>query len=91
MSARIAGSRAVKADFASYLDEAQGSKIVVTRHGRPAALLVGIEGLDMEQVLLGADPKFWKMIRQRRRELATITMEEVESDLEKRASGSSRR
>ena len=46
--------------------EAQGERVVLTRGGQPVALIVGIEGLDEEQVALGASDKFWRMIAERR-------------------------
>ena len=50
------------------VDIAQKDRVVVTRHGKPAALLVGVEGSDWETVVLQADPAFWKLIRARRRQ-----------------------
>jgi antitoxin (DNA-binding transcriptional repressor) of toxin-antitoxin stability system len=51
--------------------EAQGERVVLTRGGQPVALIVGIEGLDEEQVALGASDKFWRMIAQRRGQAST--------------------
>ena len=50
------------------VDHAQEDRVVITRHGRPAAVLVGVEGEDWEAVVLQTDPQFWKLIRARRRQ-----------------------
>jgi hypothetical protein len=48
--------------------DAQSDRVVVTRGGNPVALVVGVEGLDAEQILLGASDDFWKFISDRRKE-----------------------
>ena len=48
--------------------DAQSDRVVITRGGSPVALVVGVEGLDEEQVQLGASDAFWKLISERRRE-----------------------
>jgi prevent-host-death family protein len=50
------------------VDDAQRERVVITRRGRPAAVLVGVEGQDWEAVVRGTDPGFWRLIRARRRE-----------------------
>jgi len=49
------------------VDQAQRDRVVITRRGQPAALLVGVEGQGWEDVVLQADPGFWRLIRARRR------------------------
>ena len=46
----------------------QKEKVVITRHGRPAAIVVGVEGSDWEDVFYRTSPEFWKMIQERRKE-----------------------
>lgn len=46
--------------------DAQTDRVVVTRAGSPVALVVGVEGLDAEQIQLGASDEFWKLISERR-------------------------
>ena len=48
--------------------DAQSAPVVVTRCGNPIALVVGVQGLDEEQVQLGASDKFWRLISARREE-----------------------
>ena len=54
------------ADLTSCIEQAQRESILITRNGKPVALLVGVEGMDMEQIELGHSDKFWTLIRQRR-------------------------
>ena len=42
---------------------AQREGVVITRNGDPIALVVGVEGMDLEQVQLGQSGKFWKLVR----------------------------
>jgi antitoxin (DNA-binding transcriptional repressor) of toxin-antitoxin stability system len=62
------------------VDEAQSERIIVTRQGRPVALIVSVEGLDEEQLQLGSGDKFWTLIEERRKE-QTITRAELEEML----------
>src|SRR5213593_400497 len=64
------------------VDEAQHEKVVITRNGKPVALVVGVAGLDAEQVELGSSPDFWKFITKRRRE-RTISRAELEARIVK--------
>jgi prevent-host-death family protein len=63
------------------VDAAQDERIVVTRNGKPAALLVGLEGQDWEAVLLQTSPTFWKLIEKRRKE-TTVSLSEMRKLLE---------
>ncbi len=62
------------------VDSAQEDRVVVTRHGQPAAVLVGVEGQDWESVVLETGSELWKLIEARRKE-ATISREELERTL----------
>lgn len=46
----------------------QRNRVVVTRHGIPAALIIGVEGTDWETLALQTNPSFWQMIEKRRSE-----------------------
>jgi len=65
------------------IDEAQEGRVVITRRGKPAALLVGVEGKDWETVILETDPTFWKLIQQRRKE-PTISFKELKARLNRK-------
>ena len=53
------------------VDLAQREHVVVTRHGRPAAVVIGVEGKDWEDVFFQTNASFWKMIQDRRTETTT--------------------
>ncbi len=46
----------------------QRGRVVVTRHGIPTALIIGVEGTDWETLALQTNPSFWRMIERRRSE-----------------------
>jgi antitoxin (DNA-binding transcriptional repressor) of toxin-antitoxin stability system len=52
------------------LDDAQRERVLITRAGRPIAVLVGLEGLDDEQLALCRSGEFWELIAKRRSEPA---------------------
>ena len=62
------------------ISQAQHERIVITRNGKPVALVVGVEGLDTEQLELGSNPAFWELITRRRRQ-RTITRAKLEEKL----------
>ena len=67
--------------LAGCVDDARADRVVVLRGGHPVALVVGVDGLDQEQVELGSDPAFWSMNSERRNQ-ATIDRGELERRLE---------
>ncbi|MDP2984451.1 MAG: hypothetical protein Q8O92_14125 [Candidatus Latescibacter sp.] len=64
------------------VQEAQHERVVIMRDGKPIALIVGVEGLDTEQLQLGSSDKFWRLITDRR-EQKTISRAELEQTLDK--------
>ena len=78
-----------KSDLATCVDEAQVGRVVVMRNRKPVALIVGVEGLDQEQLELGSSDRFWRLIVERRKQ-KTITRAELEKRL-KRSSHRGRR
>ncbi len=58
------------------VDEAQEDRVIVTRRGRPAAVLIGVADRDWETVVLQTDPRFWRMIRSRRNQ-KTVPLAEM--------------
>ena len=65
------------------VDTAQEERVVITRRGRPAAVLVGVEGKDWEDVVLQSSTAFWKLIEERRKQ-PTIAFKELQARLKKR-------
>ena len=57
--------------------ESQGDRVLVTRGGRPVAMMVGLAGLDEEQLQLGASDNFWQLITARRKQ-PTVSRAELE-------------
>jgi prevent-host-death family protein len=62
------------------IDDSQGDRVVITRNGKPAAVLYGVEGSDWEAVVRQMDPEFWKLIEERRKQTG-ISFEEFEKKL----------
>jgi prevent-host-death family protein len=65
------------------VDSAQSDRVIVTRHGRPAAVLIGVEGLDWEAVVMETSSGFWDMIQKRRRQ-STVSMKTMRARLKKK-------
>jgi len=75
---KLIGLKEAKARLSEFVDAAQADRILITRRGQPAALVIGVEGQDIEQVILGSDLEFWKMIEERRRGTApTLTSDDI--------------
>ena len=64
------------------VDSAQHDRVVVTRRGEPAAVLLGVEGKDWETVVLETSPAFWDLIEARRKE-PTLSADELERRIAK--------
>ncbi len=58
------------------VDDAQEDRVIITRRGKPAAVLIGIADKDWETVVLQTDPRFWRMIRSRRNQ-KTLSLAEM--------------
>ena len=60
----------VKDDLSRFLRQAESQDIVITRHGKPAGVLIGFESEDdWIEYRLENDPRFLKRIEQARRSL----------------------
>ncbi len=60
-----------------YIKNLQHERVIITRKGKPLALLIGVEGLDEEQLQLGSSDKFRKLVEKWRKE-KTISRAELE-------------
>ena len=71
----------VRNDLSRYLREAEDEAIVITRHGKPAGILIGFEGEDdWFEYRLEHDPRFLDRIAQARASLragAGVRLEDV--------------
>jgi prevent-host-death family protein len=65
------------------VDMSQQEQVVITRRGKPAAVMVGVEGKEWEEVVLQTSATFWKLIEERRKQ-PTMSMKELRTRLKKR-------
>jgi len=74
----------IKDDLSRYLREAETQEIVITRHGKPAGVLIGFESEeDWFDYRLENDPRFLRRIEQARKSLGAgrgIRLEDVEAE-----------
>ena len=56
-----------RSNIEAVLDSAQNERIVVTRAGRPSAVIVGVESYDAEDLAIACSPAFWQMFESRRK------------------------
>jgi prevent-host-death family protein len=74
----------VKDDLSRYLREAETQEIIITRHGRPAGILIGFESEeDWFEYRLENDPRFLRRIEQARDSLQAgrgVRLEDVETE-----------
>lgn len=66
-----------KNQLSAYVDQAQHDRVLVTRHGKPAAIIIGVEGEEFEDLMTRSDPEFWRMIETRRKASETISSDEM--------------
>jgi prevent-host-death family protein len=64
---KIAPLAEVKDRFSAYIDESRESPIVITRNGRPVAMLIAIEDEDdLDGLLLAHNPRFLQILEEAR-------------------------
>jgi len=67
---KIASVADVKAHFSGFLKESREGPIVVTRNGRPTAVLLSVEDEDeVERLTLAYSPKFKKILQLARQQI----------------------
>ena len=64
------------------VETAQTERVVLTRHGEPVALVVGLEGMEWEDIVLQTSRPFWKLI-EKRRDQETVPLHEIRERLER--------
>jgi antitoxin (DNA-binding transcriptional repressor) of toxin-antitoxin stability system len=62
------------------VSDAQQESVIITRNGKPVALMIGVEGTDEELLQLGASDKFWTLITERRKQ-KSISRAEMEKNI----------
>ena len=74
----------IKDDLSHYLREAETQEIVITRHGKPAGLLIGFKSEDdWFDYRLEHDPRFLLRVEQARESLRAgrgVRLEDIETD-----------
>jgi prevent-host-death family protein len=74
----------IKDDLSRYLREAETQEIVITRHGKPAGILIGFESEeDWFEYRLENDPRFLRRIEQARSSLHAgrgVRLEDLETE-----------
>ena len=70
-----------KNELSAYIDVAQNDRVLITRHGRPAALIIGVEGEEFEDLMTRSDPEFWRLIEARRSTSKVISATEMRKRL----------
>jgi prevent-host-death family protein len=51
--------------FSDVVAVSQGERVLVLKHGKPAALIQGVEGYEIGEILMFADPTFWRWAAER--------------------------
>jgi prevent-host-death family protein len=74
---KVVAVREAKASLSECIEEAQRDRVLITKHGKPAALVIGVEGESLEDLLTMGNPRFWEMIEDRRRRQGSTTLAEV--------------
>lgn len=74
----------IKDNLSRYLREAETQEIVITRHGKPAGVLIGFESEDdWFDYRLEHDPRFLRRVEQARNSLRAgrgVRLEDVETE-----------
>jgi len=74
----------IKDDLSRYLREAETQEIIITRHGKPAGILIGFESEeDWFEYRLENDPRFLRRVEQARGSLQAgrgVRLEDLETE-----------
>jgi prevent-host-death family protein len=79
---KVINIREARAGLSELVDEAQKEPVCLTRHGKPVAILTGVEGADLGTVILENSHEFWEELERRRRSgKPRKTIEQVRAEL----------
>jgi prevent-host-death family protein len=60
----------VKAHFSAYLKESEEGPVIVTRNGKPVAVLISMEDEEeLERIILAYSPKFQSLLEKSRKQI----------------------
>ena len=85
---KVVALREAKATLSGCVEAAQHDRVLITKHGRPAALVIGVEGESLEDLFTVAGPRFWELIEARRKSRKAVPLAEVRRRLGLAAKGS---
>ena len=63
---KTVGLKEVRDSLSKYVDAAQHGGVLIMRHGKPAAVIVGVEGEDIDEVVIQFSPAAKSLLEQRR-------------------------
>ena len=67
---KVAPIAEVKARFSAYLKASEESPVVVTRHGKPVAVLLAVEDeAELERLMLAYSPRVQALLRRARQQM----------------------
>lgn len=87
---KLISVRDAKTHLSACLADSQRDSVVVTHHGKPKSVVIGVEGYSIDELVLMFSPQFWKMIEARRRQPRT-PLEHFEQELSARATSPKQR
>lgn len=73
--------REARANLSEFLELAQTEKVCVMNHGKPVAVMYGVHGKDIEDVLFENDPKEAELVRASERRGGSRPLKEVAAEL----------
>lgn len=90
---KIASVADVKARFSEFLRETRSGPVIITKNGRPSAVLLPIENeTDLERLILAYSPRFREIVEQSKQSILAgggLTHEEFWEEAELAAAESS--
>jgi len=78
---RVVALGRAKNELSAFVEEAQHDRVLVTRHGKPAALIIGVAGETIEDLMTRSDPEFWALIESRRKAAKVVSADELRKRL----------
>ena len=79
---KMVNIREARAGLAELVEEAQKGPICLTRHGKPVALIAGVEGAELDAFVLESSEEFWRDIQKRRKSAKPrVRLEEIRKKL----------
>jgi PHD/YefM family antitoxin component YafN of YafNO toxin-antitoxin module len=71
----------LRPEIQQMLEDVQHHRILVMRNGEPFVVIASVGNKDEEDLDLEESPEFWQMIQEKRREKATVSLEQVMAEI----------